>query len=170
MIMKHCRLGLGVHRMRRTKLAIVTWLVLLLSACGSSPQPLSINGGWSALLKNPDGSTAFAFQVTLTQGSGTAVNTTNFAFEPSPPCFVSTTSETATFSSTGNSNGLVTGTLLMTVSTRFPASQNVLTLQGTRNTGAVDLGSISGTWTLAGQSGCTGNGNFTMNLPQSDPP
>src|ERR1039458_1408257 len=94
MIMKHRRLGLGVHRMRRIKFAIATWLGLLLSACGSSPQPLNINGGWFALLKNPDGSTAFTFQVTLTQGGGTAVNITNFTFEPSPPCFVATISET----------------------------------------------------------------------------
>ena len=156
--------------MRRIKFAIVICLSLLLSACGSLPQPLNINGGWFALLKNPDGSTAFSFQETLTQGSGTAVNITNFTFEPAPLCFVSTTSETGTFSSTGSSEGLVTGTLLMTVSTALPASQNVLTLQGTRNTDAIDFGSISGTWTLTGQSGCTGDGNFTMNMPGSDPP
>jgi len=58
----------------------------------------------------------------------------------------------------------------MTVSATFPASQNVLTLHGTRNTGSADFGSISGMWTLTGQPGCTGDGNFTMNLLHSDPP
>jgi len=71
--------------MRRIKFAIVTCLLLLLSACGGSSQPLRINGDWFALLKNPDGSTAFAFQATLAQGSGTAVNITNFTFETFAP-------------------------------------------------------------------------------------
>ena len=157
--------------MRQIKFAAATWLLLMLGACGSSRQPQNINGGWFADLKNPDGSSAFAFQTTLAQGSGAAVGVTNFTFEPSPQCFVSTTSETATFSSTGSSNGIVTGTFAMTVSTTFPAVQNVLTLQGTRNAGLTTPGSISGTWNLTGQSGCTGtNGIFTMNQPVTDPP
>jgi hypothetical protein len=41
----------------------------------------------------------------------------------------------------------------MTISTVFPALNAVLTLQGARNTD----GSISGTWTLTGQSGCIGD-------------
>ncbi len=53
----------------------------------------------------------------------------------------------------------------MTISTVFPALNNVLTLQGALN----GDGSIAGTWTLTGQTGCTGNGNFTMLLPHSDP-
>jgi hypothetical protein len=157
--------------MRQIEIAALTWLTLLLGACGSSRQPQNINGGWSALLKDSDGSSAFAFQMTLTQSSGMAVDVTNFTFEPSPQCFVATTSETATFASTGSSNGIAVGAFTMTVSTTFPAVQNVLTLQGTTNTGPADPGSISGTWTLIGQSGCTGvNGTFTMNQPTVDPP
>jgi hypothetical protein len=156
--------------MRQIEAAVLTCLVLMLAACGSSRQPQNINGGWFADLKNPDGSSAFAFQTTLTQGGGTTVDVTNFTFEPPPQCFVAATSETATFSATGSSNGIVTGTFTMTVSTTFPAVQNVLTLQGATNTGPTDPGSISGTWTLAGQSGCTGvNGTFTMNRPVVDP-
>lgn len=157
--------------MRQIEVALSTCLVLILGACGSSRQPQNINGGWFADLKNPDGSSAFAFQTTLTRGSGMAVDVTNFTFEPAPQCFVSTTSETATFSPTGSSNGIVTGTFAMNVSSTLPAVQNVLTLQGTRNAGSVDFGSISGTWTLTGQSGCTGiSGTFTMNQPHVDPP
>jgi hypothetical protein len=157
--------------MRQIRFAVSTGLVLMLIACGSSRPPQNINGAWFALLKNPDGSTAFTFQTTLTQDSGTAVGVTNFTFEPAPLCFVATTSETATFSSTGSSNGIVTGTLTMTVSTTFPVVQNVLTLQGTVNTGLATPGSISGTWSLTGQPGCSGtSGTFTMNQPVVDPP
>ena len=53
----------------------------------------------------------------------------------------------------------------MTISTVFPALNNVLTFQGALN----GDGSIAGTWTLTGQTGCTGNGNFTMLLPHSYP-
>jgi hypothetical protein len=56
----------------------------------------------------------------------------------------------------------------MTITTVFPAGMNnVLTLQGTRN----GDGSISGTWTLTGLTGCTGeNGTFQMLQPHADPP
>jgi hypothetical protein len=157
--------------MRQIGFAVLTWLALMLIACGSSHPPLNINGGWFGDLKNPDGSTAFTFQTTLTQESGTAVGVTNFTFEPAPQCFVATNDETATFSSSGSSNGIEAGTFTMTVSTTFPALQNVLTLQGTRNTGPATPGSISGTWNLIGQPGCTGtSGTFMMNQPGVDPP
>jgi hypothetical protein len=157
--------------MRQLKVAGLTWLALMLGACGNSRQVQGINGGWSAYLKNPDGTSAFTFQTTFTQASGAAVDVTSFTFEPAPQCFVATTSETASFSSTGNSNGIAVGAFAMTVSTTFPSVQNVLTLQGNRNASVEDTGSISGTWDLAGQSGCTGiSGTFTMNQPTVDPP
>jgi hypothetical protein len=160
----------GGFSMRQIEVALLTCMALILGSCGSSGQPKNINGGWFALLKNPDGSTAFAFQSTLAQGSGTTVNVTNFAFEPSPQCFPSATSEMATFSSTGSSGGVETGTLAMTISTTFPAIQNVLTLAGTRNA-AESPADISGTWGLTGQSGCTAlTGSFTMSQPATDPP
>jgi uncharacterized lipoprotein YmbA len=156
--------------MRQLKVAGLTWLALMLGACGSSRQVQGINGGWSAYLKNPDGTSAFTFQTTLTQGGGAAVDVTNFIFEPSPQCFVATTSETASFTSTGNSNGIAVGAFAMTVSTTFPSVQNVLTLQGTRDTSSQTPGSISGTWSLTGQSGCSDiNGTFVMNQPTVDP-
>ncbi len=141
-------------------------LMLMCGACGTSRQPQSINGLWSATVNNPDQSSAYPFTVTLAQGSGGTVNVMNFVFVNSTPCFSASSSEAATFSATGDSNGIVMGSFTMTISTVFPALNNVLTLQGARN---ID-GSISGTWTLTGQSGCTGSGNFTMNMPHSDPP
>jgi hypothetical protein len=52
----------------------------------------------------------------------------------------------------------VTGAFGMTISTMFPGTQNVVTLQG-----KVNNNTILGAWTLTGaQSGCTGSGNFTL--------
>ncbi len=87
------------------------------------------------------------------------MSVTNFTFTTTSSCFASQTSETGTFALTGNFNGNVMGTFGMMISTMFPAPQtnNVLTLQG-----AVNNNTISGTWTLTGVSGCTGNGSFTI--------
>jgi hypothetical protein len=146
--------------MRKIGIAALSWLVLMICACGSS-QPLNINGFWIANLNNPDGTPAFGFTTNFMQGSGTAVNVTNL--QASTPCFSTPTSETATFSRTGSSNGVQTGPFAMTISTEFPAAQNnIATLQGNRD--AV-TGGITGSWTMTGQSGCTGSGLFTMNQP-----
>jgi hypothetical protein len=147
--------------MKRIAIVALSVLVLMLGGCGSSRQP-QIDGSWFAVVNNPDQSPAYPFSATLAQGSGTTVNVTNFGFATSTSCFSTPTSEAATFSAMG-SNG--TGTFGMTISTVFPALNNVLTLQGMLN----GEGSIAGTWTLTGQAGCTGNGNFTMLLPHSDP-
>jgi hypothetical protein len=152
--------------MSQARAVALAGLALMLGACGTSRPPRSINGHWFASVNNPDQSQAHPFSVTLSQGSGIAVNVTNFIFVSSPSCFSTPSSEVATFTSTGTSNGIALGMFTMTISTVFPTLNNVLTLQGARNTD----GTISGTWTLTGQPGCAGNGNFTMNLPVTDPP
>jgi hypothetical protein len=135
-------------------------LGLMLGGCGGgSSSSGNINGNWTAALTNTDGSPAFAFTTSFTQGSGTSVTVTNFTFTTNSACFDSPTSETGTFAFAGNFNGGVTGTFGMTISTMFPEPQvnNVLTLQGT-----VNNNTISGTWTLTGDPGCTGDGTFTV--------
>ena len=138
----------------------LTALALMLGGCGGSNNSGSINGNWSAALLNSDGSAAFGFTATLTQGSGSSVAVSNFTFTTSSPCFSTATSQSASFQLTGNTNGNVTGTYGMTISTMFAAGQtnNELVLQGT-----VSGGTISSTWNLTGlQSGCQGTGTFTM--------
>ncbi|HTF45377.1 MAG TPA: hypothetical protein VK641_15840 [Terriglobales bacterium] len=149
--------------MKHIRVAVLSGLVLMFGACGSSRLTWNINGFWGAGLNNPDGSPAFAFSMNLTQGSGTAVNVANFSFVPAPSCFPSSTGQSVVFTATGSSNGNVTGSFAMSISTLFPgALNNVLSLQGDRNA----TGRISGTWTLTGQSGCTGTtGTFLMSLP-----
>jgi hypothetical protein len=67
------------------------------------------------------------------------------------------TTQTGSFVVSGDFNGNVTGQLQLTISTTFPSNNNVLTL-----TGAASGSTISGTWTLNGGTGCSGNGTFTM--------
>lgn len=92
------------------------------------------------------------------QGMGSTITVSNFNFLSAAPCF-STTAETAMLSASS---------FQMTITTLFPGAQNnVLTLNGTRESN----GNFSGTWTATGQTGCSGNGTFTMQ-PQIpvDPP
>jgi hypothetical protein len=140
-------------------------LGLAMAGCGSSTNSGSgnINGAWTASLTNTDGTTAFGFAANFAQASGSSVTVTNFTITSPSPCFPTTTTETGTFGLMGGSNGTATGTFGMTVSTMFPAAtNNVLTL-----TGAVNGKTISGTWTLTGLSGCSGNGSFTIIQPSS---
>jgi hypothetical protein len=140
---------------------------LIMAGCGSSnsgnTSANNINGTWSASLMNSDGTSAFGFSANFAQASGNSVNVTNFTITSPSPCFPSTTAETGTFGLSGNSNGTVTGTFGMTVTTMYPgATNNLLTLQG-----AVNGKTITGTWTLTGLSGCSGNGTFTIIQPSS---
>jgi hypothetical protein len=134
-------------------------LALTASGCGSSkPVTSNINGSWNASLNNTDGSSAFTFTTTFTQSSGTALTFTSFSFTTTSPCFSDQTAETGSFGFGGDFNGNVTGIFEMTITTIFPTTNNVLTLNGT-----VNGNQISGTWTLTGVTGCSGNGTFILN-------
>ena len=123
----------------------------------------NINGNWSAsLTSTPSGTPDYAFSATFTQASGGGVDISSFTFTTDGPCFQGDmTTETGSFTLSGNLNGNVTGTFGMTISTEFPggATQNVLTLTN----GTVKGNTISGNWTLTGVSGCSGQGTFTIN-------
>ena len=85
------------------------------------------------------------------------MNVVNFTFTTPGACFDSQqTTETGSFSLSGNFNGSVSGSFGMTIKTTG-GTDDVLTLQGTVNNGR-----ITGTWTLTGGASCTGNGSFTM--------
>jgi hypothetical protein len=135
--------------------AVVFALGLMLSACGGGSSASSaINGNWTASLTNTDGTTAFTFSTTLAL-SGSTVNVSNFSFTTAAPCFGTAGSETGTFTLSGTTNGVNTGSYQMTIQSGVP-SGNTLTLQGT-----LSGSTITGVWTLSGP-GCTGSGNFTM--------
>jgi hypothetical protein len=147
--------------MKRFGIAAVLALGLVLVACGggsgSSSSSSNVTGNWSAALTNADGTPAFAFTTSLTQGSGTvAVTGTNLTFMTSTACFTSGGSQTGSFVLSGNMNGNITGAFDLTIMSGTP-SGNTLTLQGT-----VLSNTITGTWNLTGTGGCTGSGTFTI--------
>ena len=142
-------------------IAVLLVCAITLTGCGTTPG--SINGFWTATLTNPAGTPVLAFQTTFLQAGSSGLTISNFAFTTSGSCFVSgQTSETGSFSLSGNYNGKVTGSLAMIVTSTVPSSNNVLNLKGT-----VNGGTITGTWTLVGGSGCTGNGTFIATSTRS---
>jgi hypothetical protein len=148
---------------KQIRMVVLLALALTMSGCGSGSGPGSgnINGTWVAILNNANGSPAYSFSTTFTQGSGSTLSITNFAFTVPGPCFESYQgdqySEAGSFTLSGNSNGNIAGTFGMTISTIFPTTNNVLTLNGT-----VNGDTISGTWSATGLQGCSGNGKFTI--------
>jgi hypothetical protein len=143
--------------MRSLAITLLLGLGLTLAGCGSDKQSGNINGNWTATLTDTSGAQMLAFSTSLqaTGNSGT-VTINNFHFSTNSVCFVSDETESGTFALTGNFNGNVSGQFGMSVLSGSPGG-NSLTLTGT-----VSGNTMSGTWILAGSSGCTGNGNFTM--------
>jgi hypothetical protein len=132
-------------------------LGLTLAGCGSDNKSGNINGNWTASLTDSSGTQMFAFSTALaaTGNSGT-VTVNNFHFSTNSVCFVSGETESGTFALAGDFNGNLSGQFGMNVRSGSPGG-NTLTLTGTANGNT-----ISGAWVLAGGSGCSGNGNFTM--------
>jgi hypothetical protein len=143
--------------MRRFAAGIVLLISLALIGCGSnSSNPSNINGTWNATLVSGGNATVFTFGTSLKENGDGSLSVSNFSFTTNSPCFVSGETETGSFTLSGNFNGAVNGEFGFTVESGSPTG-NTLTLSGNANGNT-----ISGTWTLTGSSGCTGNGTFTM--------
>ena len=142
--------------LKQLGMVVVCLLGFMLAGCGKGSG--NVNGNWTATLISPPGATpVFAFATTFTQGSGGTLGFTNFTFTTAGSCFATGPfSETGSVSLSGNYNGNVTGSFAMTVATTFPATNNMLNLMG-----SVNGNTVTGTWTLTGGTGCSGNGNFT---------
>lgn len=143
--------------LRGVGLAVLLGAASLMVGCGSGSNSGNINGNWTATLTDPSGGTQFAFTTSLTQESGTSVNVVNFNFTTSGSCFASATTETGSFTLAGDFNGNITGQLGLTITTNSLSPNNVLSLQG-----SVNGNKVTGTWSLTGATGCSGNGGFTM--------
>ncbi|HVN21540.1 MAG TPA: hypothetical protein VMU05_22330 [Dongiaceae bacterium] len=143
--------------MKQYAVALALVLGLALVGCGSNnSKDSNINGTWNATLTSGGNSTVFAFGTSLQTNSDGSLTVSNFDFTTNSPCFESGETETGSFTLSGDFNGNVNGKFGMTVQSGNPAG-NTLALSG-----AVNGNTISGTWTLTGSSGCTGNGTFTM--------
>ncbi len=142
--------------MKQLAVAFVLLIGLALIGCASNNSNTNINGTWNATLLSTGNATAFTFGTALKVNSDGSLSVSNFSFTTNSSCFVSGETESGSFTLSGNFNGNVNGKFGMTVQSGSP-SGNTLTLSGTANGNT-----ISGTWTLTGSSGCTGNGTFTM--------
>jgi hypothetical protein len=142
--------------MKRLRAALLVFVGMTLIGCGSNSSDPNINGTWNAALVSGGNATVFAFGTSLHVNGDGSLSISNFKFTTNSPCFVSGETESGSFTLSGNFNGNVNGTFGFTVQSGNP-SGNTLALSGTAN-GSI----ISGSWTLTGSGGCTGNGTFTM--------
>lgn len=133
---------------------LVLGLAALLAACSTDHS--SINGTWTAMLADTNGTQAFNLTTSLTAISN-GLNIINLTFNTQEPCFPGTSTATGAFVASGTFSGVSSGGFQMTVNSS--SGSNQLQLNGTLHNNT-----IRGTWTLTGStSGCTGTGTFTMN-------
>lgn len=144
--------------MKKIAAVLLTAMTLIFSSCGSNSHATgNINGIWDATLSNSTAST-FTFQTTLTVNADGSLGTNSFSLTlNNTPCTFPSTTESGSFTISGNFNGQVSGTFHYVI-TSTGSESSVLTLNGT-----VSGGQITGTWSVKGTGSCTGSGNFTMN-------
>jgi len=139
--------------------AAVTLLALGLTLTGCGKTAGNIDGNWAASLISPPGGTpVFAFKTNFTGSGGGTLAITSLTFTTAGTCFATPPfTEVGSVTLVGDYNGNVTGSFGLTITTQFTSgTNNVLTLNG-----AVNNKTITGTWTLTGSTGCSGNGVFT---------
>ena len=149
--------------MLKSGIVICLAVALFTVGCGSNNSGSSstnVNGNWSASLVNSsDGSSAYAFTTTLTETNGGSVTVTNFKLTSTGSCFVDgQTTQSGSFTLSGDFSGNVKGTFGMTVNS-LNNNGALLVLQG----GVGPNNTIVGTWQLTGSSACSGQGTFTFN-------
>jgi hypothetical protein len=146
--------------MKKFFAATLLGVSLILSGCGSNSHATgNINGLWTATLSNSTLANDFVFMTNLTVNADGSLGTTGFNITlNNTPCTFPTTTESGSFTISGNFNGQVSGKFHYVV-TSTGTAVNTLTLDGT-----VTAGVISGNWSVSGATAnCTGNGTFTMN-------
>jgi hypothetical protein len=137
-------------------------LALATVGCGSgSNSSTNINGNWSAsLTSTPGGAPIYTFTTTFAETSGGGVSVTSFTLNSSNgSCFTGQTTETGSFTLSGNFSGSVTGTFGMTITSQDTGGQDVLALQG----GVGPNNTLTGNWSVTGTTACVGQGSFTIN-------
>jgi hypothetical protein len=144
-----------VHKQIATIVLLLLTLGLSMSGCGSStganPGSGNIYGAWTATLSNPDGSIAYQFSATFTQGTGTVLNITNLTFTNPGACLLSNEpGAQGTFTPANEAFGMS----MVSPDVGGP----MMNLQGTLTNGR-----ISGTWSATALlPPCSGNGTLTI--------
>ncbi|HWY19947.1 MAG TPA: hypothetical protein VNX26_01940 [Candidatus Acidoferrum sp.] len=155
------------------EVAILLLITLTLNGCGSSSSSTTAQtaagGTWGAVLSGGIGpDSGFSFTTQFTVGSGGTLSISYFQFlnSNSTQCFpvAGGTQAGSMVLTTNTSNSTVTGTFSFTEQ----SGGNTLTLTGTvtgTETGTtLSGGSVTGSWTLSGGTGCSDatGGSFTM--------
>jgi hypothetical protein len=152
------------------EVAILLLVAIMLNGCGSSrPTAQSVTGGvWSASLSGGEGSASgFSFITQFTVDSSGTLSFSRFEFINQGNCFpLDGGAVSGNMGLTENmATGQVTGSMTLTVA----GNGNTLTLSspdgvnGTLTGTTLSNGSVTGTWTVSGGTGCTGGGgSFTM--------
>jgi len=151
--------------MKKIIVACLLGIGFVLSSCGSNSHVNgNINGMWSATLNSASANT-FIFMTDLIVNADGSLGTTSFNISlNNTPCVFPSSTESGSFTISGNFNGQVSGKFHYVVMSTG-VEVNTLTLDGTVNNGV-----ITGTWTVTGATAnCSGNGTFTMN-PVAPPP
>jgi hypothetical protein len=122
------------------------------------------NGIWESALTGPNaGVGVFNFITSFSVGSSGSLSVSYFSFLTTGPCFLV-------------SGDTVSGSFNVTATGTSPAADFQFTVQSgnstlamtgtatgtTDSSGNVTWSTITGTWTLTGDTGCTGSGTFTM--------
>lgn len=158
------------------EVAILLLAALMLNGCGSSTPTVqtSAGGQWQAQMSGGQGeASGFSFITQFTVNTDGSLSVSNFQFltHNSTSCFPDTGSTVSgTMILTVNANNTVTGTFTFSVG----SNGNTLTLNGvvtgtSSNGTTLSGGSITGTWSLTGGTGCNDptGGSFTMNQSTS---
>jgi hypothetical protein len=131
------------------------------TACGSTSNNhqnnVNVNGNWSASLADGGGTQVFTFTTTLVESSGGSVSGQSLTFTSNSACFVDGGTETGAFTVSGDTNGVTSAGVQLTIVSTGSSAGNTLTLNGT-----FQNNTIQGTWTLNGGLGCSGTGTFQM--------
>jgi hypothetical protein len=141
--------------MKYFAVALLLFVGLTLAGCGSNSNSGNINGTWNATLIDSTNATIFSFGTSLMVNGDGSLAISNFKFTSNSPCLATASSESGSFTLSGNFNGSVKGSFGFNVQSATPAGAT-LALNGTANGNT-----ITGTWTLTG-AGCSGTGSFTM--------
>jgi hypothetical protein len=134
--------------------------VAMFSACGgnsSNNNGVNVNGSWSAALYDSGGNPQLTFTTSLVQSGNNGISVQNLTFTTNSACFVDGGSATGALVISGDTSGVTSAGVQLTVTSVGSSAGNTLMLNGTFKNST-----INGTWTLNGGVGCNGNGTFTM--------
>jgi hypothetical protein len=144
---------------------LLAWAFMLVGCGSSTPSTVkTADGIWeSALTGSGAGVGVFNFITTFSVGSGGSLSVSYFSFLTTGPCFpVSGDTASGSFNVTATSTS-PTADFQFTVQSGSSMLAMTGTATGTADSsGNITWSTVTGTWTLTGDTGCTGSGTFTM--------